>query len=137
MDVGCYPMSMARLLVSEEPAEIKAAARMGDVDEVAVASLRFPGDCLATLATGVQVSSSFELRIWGSKGHIIVPAPWIIGSSEHKILLKQGELYVVPQGVYHWPEAEQECHILLIEPQGVVNTGESGGKLTAPQNVWI
>ena len=68
---------------------------------------------------------------------LVVSGEMILHFDNDQVLLKQGELYVVPQGVYHWPEAEQECHILLIEPQGVVNTGESGGNLTAPQNVWI
>ena len=68
---------------------------------------------------------------------LVVSGEMILHFDDDQVLLKQGELYVVPQGVYHWPEAEQECHILLIEPQGVVNTGESGGILTAPQNVWI
>ena len=68
---------------------------------------------------------------------LVVSGEMILHFDHDQVLLKQGELYVVPQGVYHWPEAEQECHILLIEPQGVVNTGESGGILTAPQNVWI
>lgn len=68
---------------------------------------------------------------------LVVSGEMTLHFDDDQVLLKQGELYVVPQGVYHWPEAEQECHILLIEPQGVVNTGESGGNLTAPQNVWI
>lgn len=68
---------------------------------------------------------------------LVVSGEMTLHFDDDQVLLKQGELYVVPQGVYHWPEAEQECHILLIEPQGVVNTGESSGNLTAPQNVWI
>lgn len=48
-----------------------------------------------------------------------------------------GELYVVPRGVQHRPRAESEVKLLLIEPRGVVNTGEAGGELTAPPDVWI
>lgn len=51
--------------------------------------------------------------------------------------LKAGEMLVVPQGMQHRPIAEQECHVLLIEPRGVINTGEAGGPLTAPSNEWI
>lgn len=51
--------------------------------------------------------------------------------------LGEGELYVVPRGVEHRPRAEQECHVLLIEPRGVVNTGAAGGALTAQNDVWI
>jgi mannose-6-phosphate isomerase-like protein (cupin superfamily) len=47
------------------------------------------------------------------------------------IELDPGELYVVPRGVEHKPFASEECEMLLVEPRGVVNTGEAGGKLTA------
>jgi mannose-6-phosphate isomerase-like protein (cupin superfamily) len=42
-----------------------------------------------------------------------------------------GELYVVPRGTEHCPRAEEETAVLLIEPRGVVNTGDAGGDLTA------
>ncbi len=42
-----------------------------------------------------------------------------------------GQLFVVPRGVEHCPIAEGEVHAMLIEPSGVVNTGEAGGPLTA------
>ncbi len=48
-----------------------------------------------------------------------------------------GELYVVPKGVEHKPFAGQECKVMLVEPKGVVNTGETGGELTAENDVWI
>ena len=55
-----------------------------------------------------------------------------------KVSLAEGEMFVVPKGVEHKPVAEHECHILLIEPAGVVNTGSaSDSELTAPNDVWI
>lgn len=51
--------------------------------------------------------------------------------------LRAGELLVVPRGVEHRPHADAECHVLLIEPRGVINTGDAGGGLTAPNDVWI
>ncbi len=56
---------------------------------------------------------------------------------DQTVLLSQGEMLVVPRGVEHKPFAEQECKVMLIEPKGVVNTGESGGPLTAENDVWI
>lgn len=53
------------------------------------------------------------------------------------VLLRQGELYVVPRGVEHKPFAEREVRLLLIEPRGVPNTGEQGGERTAPNEVWV
>ena len=39
--------------------------------------------------------------------------------------LGPGDLYVVPKGVEHCPVAEEEVHILLIEPKGTPNTGDT------------
>ena len=53
------------------------------------------------------------------------------------VTLNEGEMYVVPKGVEHKPVAESECHILLVEPAGTVNTGDVVDERTAPNNVWI
>ena len=45
--------------------------------------------------------------------------------------LEPGEIFVVPRGVEHCPEAEDEAHVLLIEPRDTVNTGDAGGEMTA------
>jgi mannose-6-phosphate isomerase-like protein (cupin superfamily) len=45
----------------------------------------------------------------------------------------EGELFVVPRGVEHCPRADDEAHVLLIEPRGTVNTGDAGGDLTAAE----
>lgn len=52
------------------------------------------------------------------------------------VTLKEGELLVVERGVEHKPFAERECHLLLVEPAGTVNTGDAGGALTAEAE-WI
>lgn len=41
-----------------------------------------------------------------------------------EVVLNPGDLYVVPRGVEHQPFAEQEAHLLLIEPSGTPNTGD-------------
>ena len=51
--------------------------------------------------------------------------------------LDEGEMYVVPRGVRHRPCAESECRVMLVEPKGVVNTGESDSELTAPNDEWV
>ncbi|MDR3428869.1 cupin domain-containing protein [Silvimonas sp.] len=51
--------------------------------------------------------------------------------------LRPGEMYVVPKGVEHKPYAQSEVQMLLIEPRGVLNTGEVGGERTAQNDVWI
>ena len=54
---------------------------------------------------------------------------------DRDVHLDAGELFVVPRGVEHCPTAEQEAHILLIEPVGTPNTGNAGGDRTAPERI--
>lgn len=51
--------------------------------------------------------------------------------------VSEGELFVVPKGVRHKPHAEREVKLLLVEPRGVLNTGDEGGDRTAELDVWI
>jgi len=53
------------------------------------------------------------------------------------VKLNEGEMYVVPKGIEHKPSADEECHILLIEPAGTLNTGDTGGEMTKQDEVWI
>jgi quercetin dioxygenase-like cupin family protein len=52
---------------------------------------------------------------------------------DRDVALSEGELFVVPRGVEHRPKADEEAHILLIEPKGTVNTGDAGGPLTVAE----
>ncbi|MFI9099943.1 cupin domain-containing protein [Streptomyces fildesensis] len=49
---------------------------------------------------------------------------------EGDVVLDPGEFVVVPRGVEHCTAAAEETSILLLEPAGVVNTGDAGGELT-------
>ena len=53
------------------------------------------------------------------------------------VQLSAGEMFVVPKGVEHKPYAEREVRLLLIEPRGILNTGNAGGERTAVNDVWI
>ena len=43
---------------------------------------------------------------------------------DREVVLGPGELYVVPKGVEHRPVADEEAHVLLLEPHGTPNTGD-------------
>jgi mannose-6-phosphate isomerase-like protein (cupin superfamily) len=68
---------------------------------------------------------------------LVVDGDMRIDFRDGSVSLKAGEMFVVPRGVEHKPYAQAECKLMLIEPRGVVNTGEAGGPLTARNNVWI
>ena len=42
---------------------------------------------------------------------------------ERDVLVEPGEFIIVPHGVEHLPVAEEECHVVLLEPKGTLNTG--------------
>jgi mannose-6-phosphate isomerase-like protein (cupin superfamily) len=56
---------------------------------------------------------------------------------DRAVVLREGELLVVPRGVEHRPVAEEEVWLLLFEPAATVNTGSAGGALTVAQPDWI
>ncbi|AYG07551.1 cupin domain-containing protein [Pseudomonas fluorescens] len=53
------------------------------------------------------------------------------------VQLGAGEMFVVPKGIEHKPYAEGEVKLLLVEPCGVLNTGDQGGERTQRNDVWI
>ncbi|MCJ8349053.1 cupin domain-containing protein [Moritella sp.] len=54
------------------------------------------------------------------------------------VTLNRGEMYVVPRGIEHKPFADGEVKMLLIEPRGVLNTGDNDvDSFTATNDIWI
>jgi mannose-6-phosphate isomerase-like protein (cupin superfamily) len=54
-----------------------------------------------------------------------------------RVIVREGEMFVVPKGLEHKPAAEEECHILLVEPAGTINTGDIVNERTSANDVWI
>jgi len=80
--------------------------------------------------------------IWHSHANtdevfIVLEGTMRIEFRDDRVELKSGELFVVPRGVKHKPTALGECRIMLVEPRGVVNTGDAGSELTAENDVWV
>ena len=68
---------------------------------------------------------------------IVIEGTMQIEFEDRTIELREGEMLVVPKGVRHKPYAEEECKVMLVEPRGVVNTGDTGDELTADNDVWV
>jgi mannose-6-phosphate isomerase-like protein (cupin superfamily) len=62
---------------------------------------------------------------------LVVSGTLTIQLRDTDVVLHPGQLYVVPRGVEHCPRADGEVHAVLVEPTGVVNTGDAGGPMTA------
>jgi mannose-6-phosphate isomerase-like protein (cupin superfamily) len=68
---------------------------------------------------------------------IVIDGVLRIDFRDGAVNISAGEMFVVPKGVEHKPYAEREVKLLLIEPHGVLNTGDAGGERTAQNDVWI
>jgi len=68
---------------------------------------------------------------------IVFDGEMTIDFQDGAVHMKAGELFVVPRGKEHKPRSEQECTLVLIEPAGTINTGDTGGEKTAPDDIWI
>ena len=69
---------------------------------------------------------------------IVIKGEIDIKFRDGSVKVKEGEMFVVPAGVEHKPISKKESQIMLIEPKGVVNTGEEvPNTLTAKNDVWI
>jgi predicted dehydrogenase len=77
MDVGCYPVSMARYLAGE-PERVSAEQRLGGdgVDVVLAGVLRFAGDVIAHFDSGLAMPHRREIEVVGSTGVLRVANPW-------------------------------------------------------------
>ncbi|MDE0691735.1 MAG: aldo/keto reductase [Gammaproteobacteria bacterium] len=87
MDVGCYPVSMSRLIAAaaagvppgeEEPVDVQGSATFAEtgVDACAAAVLRFPSGIVAQVATAVTVGLQNRVVVSGSQGAIHIAEPW-------------------------------------------------------------
>jgi len=61
---------------------------------------------------------------------LVIDGRLTIQLRESNVVLGPGELFVVARGVEHCPKADVETSVMLIEPKGVVNTGDAGGEFT-------
>jgi mannose-6-phosphate isomerase-like protein (cupin superfamily) len=66
---------------------------------------------------------------------LVVSGHLTIHLRDRDIELDPGEIFVVPRGVEHCPDADTETEVLLIEPRDTVNTGDAGGEMTAEPRV--
>ena len=85
LDVGCYPVSFARLVAGAargqlfaDPDTVRGTGHLGatGVDEWAAATLGFPGGIIAEVSAGVAVALENVARIFGTTGRIEVASPW-------------------------------------------------------------
>jgi len=53
--------------------------------------------------------------------------------AEREILIRPGEFIIIPRGVEHFPSADEETHIMLLEPKSTLNTGNVQNERTVAE----
>lgn len=67
---------------------------------------------------------------------LVVKGRLLIKLRDQDIWLEEGEFVIIPKGVEHLPVAEEEVHVLLLEPKSTVNTGNVESQKTTPA-AWL
>jgi len=136
LDVGCYCTSASRLVAGvalgepfAEPVEVTGCGHLGatGVDEWAIASLKFPGNIVAQLSTGVTLNQDNVVQVFGSEGNILVPWLWIPSreGGTAKIILRQ------------YKEKEpQEITVTTQEYLYAIEADAVAGNLQRRQGAW-
>jgi predicted dehydrogenase len=127
LDVGCYCVSAARLLLGE-PDRIHGEARIGrgGVDTQFAGTLRF-GDVTATFQCGLRSSFSNTLEVIGSEGILRVPSPFV---DPPGIVLVNGEEHRVEAGNHYRAELEDMCAAIRGERGVLLGRDEMRGQAT-------
>lgn len=80
-NLGCYPVSLIRLLAGAEPIEIIGTGRQNtdnQTDSQASVILKFPDNSIATVSTADDFAMVWQFDIWGSEGRLqVISNPWL------------------------------------------------------------
>lgn len=96
-DLGCYPVTYARLLAGHDPKMVFGSAHWhaSGVDEEFMGMLRFPGGTTATIYSGFRAALRTWLEVIGSEGSLTVPHPFKPGVRETLELERNGRIEAI------------------------------------------
>ena len=96
-DIGCYPVTYARLLTGRDPKMVFGSAHWhrSGVDEEFMGMLRFPGGTTATIYSGFRAALRTWLEVIGSEGSLTVPNPFKPGIRETLELERDGRIEAI------------------------------------------
>lgn len=87
----------------------------------------------------IKITGDFEWHVHQDTDKVFftLEGEMIIDFRDGQVKISKGEMFILPKGVEMKPSAEKECHIMLVEPRSVVNTGGTESELTAANDTWI
>lgn len=68
---------------------------------------------------------------------MVIEGSLTIKLRERDVELHAGQFYIIPRGVEHLPVADEECQVMMFEPQSVLNTGNVKNEKTVESLEWI
>lgn len=80
--------------------------------------------------------------VWHQHEHddeffLVIQGQLKIKLRDREIVLNEGEFFIVPKGTDHLPYADDEAHVLLLEPKNVINTGSATSEKTVENLDWL
>ena len=143
MDVGCYPVSMARLLAGAatgkafaDPVNVAGTARLTaeGTDDWAAALLTFDNGIVAQVSCAVMANLDNVLRIHGSEGRIDVPDFWFAGGNRDQGL---GNIQIVKKGETQQVSVDESRHLYMFEAEAAsLAISEGRQEFSAPGMGW-
>ena len=68
---------------------------------------------------------------------LVLKGSFTMAFRDRSVEVHEGQMLVVPKGVEHRPMAEEECSVMLVEPAGLVNTGDAEESEKTTTGTWI
>lgn len=123
LDVGCYPVSLARLVAGAadgapcaEPVQVSGVAEMAEtgVDQTAFGVLRFANGMTAEISCAVSMDMDNSATIVGEHGQIHLPDPWMPGRNGGP---SDSELHVTVKGETRVEAIKHPAHLFMFEAE--------------------
>jgi len=91
MDVGCYPVNLARLITGAEPTRVSAFERRSTVDDTLFGLMEFPDGVLSSFETSIENFERHRAEIAGTEGVIVMERPWNPGGEQAQFSLRRND----------------------------------------------
>jgi len=139
-DIGCYPLSFIRMVLSTEPIEVYGREVRGasGVDEIFAAQMRFPNDIFTHFDCSLRIPYHVFMEIIGDEGTLIVPRPFNPGAREKLLLIKgdRTETIALKGTDPYVSEVEDMADAILLGRPPRVSLADSRGNVAVIQALY-
>ena len=122
LSLGCYPVSLVRLLANAEPTEIIGIGRCNaknNNDHQASVILKFPNDAIATISTADDMAMRWQFDIHGTEGHLkIITNPWLPTENNQIVIQKNNDEQLIEMNIC----ADKPLYTYQIDAMGNIIT---------------